>query len=340
MKKKFLASAGATLAAVALVASASPASALDWPVNGYFQISGTSGGGGMWQIDDYGIAYGWDYDEDMNQLLYYPLAIYAQGEYLKCGETSDGSDAFLTAEVNGDISIDCEPVPDTFESGLTGTLHIRLFAEDETGYMARVWGELENTTNSTIVVGADDPIGVYYYYNYRAWDNGDPWQTNVGGGNYGRDGSVWGAGGDFANNETATSAVWGDLSQGCHFTAAANGMYVPASANTIAPGETVNIVAFINMVFPTANDAAATQAAYDAALAHAQGELSEGLTGRLSAGLPSDIVAAGWGVDDSCVPQLANTGVDATAVGGIAAGAGALTLVGLGLLVARRRQLG
>jgi LPXTG-motif cell wall-anchored protein len=116
-------------------------------------------------------------------------------------------------------------------------------------------------------------------------------------------------------------------------------MYVPASANTIAPGETVNIVAFINMVFPTANDAAATQAAYDAALAHAQGELSQGLTGRLAAGLPSDIVAAGWGVDDSCVPQLANTGVDATAVGGIAAGAGALALVGLGLVVARRRQL-
>jgi LPXTG-motif cell wall-anchored protein len=337
MKKKFLVSAGAAVAAVALVASASPAAALVWPNSGYFQITGTSGGGAMWQIDDYGLAYGWDVNEDMNESLYYPLAIYTHGEYLKCGESVDGSDATLTEEANGDITIDCQPVTDTFATGLTGTLHIRLYAEDENGYMARVWGELENTTNSTIEIGSDDPIGVYYYYNYSAWDNGDPWMTNVGGGDDGLDGSFWGAGGDFDMYEIATSSSWGSESQACRFTAAPNGMYVPAESNSIAAGETVNIVAFINMVFPVGDDDAETQAAFDAALAHAQGELAGGLTGRMATGLPADLVASGWETNDACVPQLANTGVDTAVTGGIAAGAGALALLGLGLVVARRR---
>jgi LPXTG-motif cell wall-anchored protein len=42
---------------------------------------------------------------------------------------------------------------------------------------------------------------------------------------------------------------------------------------------------------------------------------------------------------ESPAAALPATGVDATAVGGIAAGAGVLALVGLGLVVARRRQL-
>lgn len=335
MKKKFLASAGAALAAVALVATASPASAVDWPVNGYFSIAGSSGGGGMWQIGQDGIEYGWDFNGSMNESLYYPLAMYAQGEYLLCGAT-DGSDATITEESNGDITIDCQPVTDTFVTGITGTLHIRLYAEAATGYMARAWAEFENTTGSTIEIGSDDPIGVYYYYNYNAWDNDDPWQTNVGGGNSGLDGAIWGAGGDIDNNETATSSVWGDLSQGCHFKAADKGMFVPAEANTIAADETVNVISFINMVFPTANNAAATTAAFDAALAHAQGELSQGLTGRLAAGLPADLVATGWEKDDSCVPQLANTGADLGSATGLGLGAVVLALVG-GALVLRRR---
>ena len=336
MKKKFLASAGATLAAVALVATASPASALDWPADGWFEVSGTSGGGAWWQIDEYGIAYGQDVNEAMNNDLYYPIATYAQSEYLYCGLT-DGSDATLTEEANGDVTIDCEPDTDAFGLGLTGTLHIRLYAEAETGYMARVWAEIENTTGSTITIGADDPIATYYYYNYDAWDNGDPWQTNVGGGDYGLDGSVWGAGGDVENNEIATSSVWADSSQAYRTKAAPNGMFFPAEANVIEPGQTVNVISFINMVFPTANDAAATTAAFEAALAHAQGELSQGLTGRLAAGLPADLVAIGWEKNDACA-QLANTGIDSAASTAVTAGAIALGMLGLGFVVIARRR--
>lgn len=336
MKKKFLVSAGATLAAVALVASASPASALDWPKGGWFQISGTSGGGAAWQIDEYGIAYGQDVTDVMNFDLYYPIATYAQSEYLYCGST-DGSDATLTEEANGDVTIDCEPDTDAFGLGLTGTLHIRLYAEADTGYMARVWAEIENTTGSTITIGADDPLGVYYYYNYDAWDNGDPWETNVGGGDYGRDGTFWGAGGDVENNEIATSSVWADLSQACRIKAASNGMFFPAEANVIEPGQTVNVISFINMIFPATNDAAGTTAAFEAALAHAQGELSQGLTSRMAAGLPADLVPIGWEKNDACA-QLANTGIDSAASTAVTAGAIALGMLGLGFVVVARRR--
>jgi LPXTG-motif cell wall-anchored protein len=115
-------------------------------------------------------------------------------------------------------------------------------------------------------------------------------------------------------------------------------MFYPESANTIAPGQTLNLISFINMIFPATNDAAGTTAAFEAAVAHAQGELSQGLTGRLSAGLPSDIVAAGWGVDDSCVPQLANTGIDSAASIGITTGASALAMVGLVFVIVARRR--
>ncbi len=92
--------------------------------------------------------------------LYYPLENYAQDDYFYCG-SGDGSDSVVTTETNGDITIDCPCLANTFVTGLTGTLHIRLYAEDETGYMARVWGELENTTGSTITIGSDAPVGVY-----------------------------------------------------------------------------------------------------------------------------------------------------------------------------------
>jgi hypothetical protein len=163
------------------------------------------GGGARWQVDGDGIAHAGDAADIVSHWLYYPLENYAQGEYIFCGG-DDGSDATLTDEIGGDITIDCAAMPDTFATGLLGTLHLRLYAEDESGYLARVWVELENTTGSTITIGSDDPLGVYYYYNYSAWSNGDPWMTNAGGGDSGLDGSVWGAGGDVNNDEIATSA--------------------------------------------------------------------------------------------------------------------------------------
>jgi hypothetical protein len=339
VKKKFVAGSATMLAAIAVAAIATPGSAIpSWPSGGNFVISGTMGGGATWQIDEYGIAAAGDVAEEMTNRLYYPLENYAEGDYFYCGG-NDGSDATVTTEANGDVTIECASMPNTFVTGLAGTLHIRLYAEDETGYMARVWGELENTTGSTITIDPDAALGVYYYYNYTAWDNGDPWQTNVGGGDYGVDGSVWGAGGDIDNNEIATSAAWGDLSQSCRFEAGNNKMYYPAEANVIAAGETVNLVSFINMVFPATNDAAGTTAAFETALDQAQSEFAEGLTGRMTDGLPENFVAVGWETDDACeVEALAPTGSGLDSAAGIAAGALGISLAALGFFVRAKRR--
>jgi hypothetical protein len=346
MKKRFVAGSGAFFAVVILAATASPASALGWPSGGTFDIPGTMAGGASWQIDEFGIKAGGDTPGTIAHSLYYPLENFAQASYLYCG-TGDGSDAIVTAEVNGDITIDCPSVANTFVSGLTGTLHIRLYAEADTGYLARVWGELANTTGSTITIGSDDPLSVYYYYNYDAWNNGDPWMTNVGGGDFGLDGAVWGVGGDVDTNEIATSATWGDLSQSCRFTTGSHKMNYPAEANIIAAGDTVNLISFINMVFPATSDSAGTTAAYEAALAQAQTEFAAGLTGRMTDGLPADVVAIGWEKDDACAapapdtaeaPQLASTGTESASLVGFGAGALGLALVGLGFMVATRRR--
>jgi|GEM_PF-1294928 len=346
MKKRFVAGSAAFFAAVMLVATAAPASALEWPTGGNFDIPGTMAGGASWQIDEFGIKAGGDTAGTSAHSLYYPMENLAQASYLYCG-TNDGSDATVTAEINGDITIDCPSVTDTFVSGLSGTLHIRLYAEAATGYMARVWGELTNTTGSTITIGSSDPLGVYYYYNYNAWNNGDPWMTNVGGGDYGLDGAVWGVGGDVNNNEIATSAAWGDPSQFCRFDTVGHGMYYPAAANVIAAGETVNLISFVNMVFPATNDSAGTTAAYEAALAQAHTEFAAGLTGRMTDGLPADLAAVGWEKDDACAapqpatteaPQLAKTGTDSALSFGFGGGALALALVGLSFLAVARRR--
>lgn len=338
MKTKFVAASATLLASVALIASTTPASALAWPTGGYFEIPGTMAGGASWQINGYGIVSGGDIPDTIANRLHYPLENYAQDDYFYCG-SGDGSDSVVTTETNGDITIDCPSFANTFVTGLTGTLHIRLYAEDETGYMARVWGELENTTGSTITIGSDAPVGVYYYYNYTAWENGDPWQTNVGGGDYGLDGSVWGAGGDVDNNEIATSAAWGDLSQACRFEAGNNQMYYPAEANVIAAGETVNLISFINMVFPATNDAAGTAAAFETALDQAQSEFAAGLTGRMTDGLPEGIVAVGWETDDACVVEtLATTGPGLDSAAGLAAGAVGISIAALGFVIRARRR--
>jgi LPXTG-motif cell wall-anchored protein len=54
----------------------------------------------------------------------------------------------------------------------------------------------------------------------------------------------------------------------------------------------------------------------------------------LSKGLAADLYVANWGAEP---PALANTGVDAGVVGFVATGAVAAALLGLGLMVARRR---
>ncbi|NBX24240.1 MAG: LPXTG cell wall anchor domain-containing protein, partial [Microbacteriaceae bacterium] len=106
----------------------------------------------------------------------------------------------------------------------------------------------------------------------------------------------------------------------------------------IAPGATVNLVSFINMVFPATDDPAGSAAAFNIALNNAQTEMAAGLTGRMAAGLPDGLVATGWEKNDACVPQLPNTGIDSSTSAAVALGVSALAAAGLVLTVISRRR--
>ncbi len=341
MKKKLVSALGASLASIALITlAAAPAQAAPWPSNGDFDISGTMGGGARWNLGEYGIHNATNIPDTMNHALYYPNEIYGGSDYFYCGSSSgDGSDSTVTNETNGDVTIDCQPETDAVAPGIKGTLHFRLYAESASGYLARQWLEIENTSGTSVDL-TSNPISNYYYWNYYGWTSGDPWETNQGPFDHARDGDVWGAGASANGDEIATSAAWGDP---CHSSEYVNGypqMEFPASVNTIAPGQVINLVTFINMVFPATNDAAGAAAAYATALDQAKTEFAAGLTGRLADGLPAGMVPLGWDTS-ACptTPELPNTGVDAGSLGVTGVAAVGLLVAGCAALVVRRRVL-
>ena len=335
MNKKLALAAVVSATTGIVVAGVAPAQALAWPTDGEFVISGTNGGGAIWDMDGYGIGYGWDVNDAMNNSLYYPNEIYGY-DYLYCGD-DDGSDATLTEEANGDITIDCLPSVDQLWEGLTVTMHYRLYASSPSGYLARQWAEIHNTTGATIDMAGEELYNDYYY-NYYGWDpDFSYWTASDGSSGVGNeaDGQVWGVNGDSRGNEIVMGAAWGSPCKASEFTYNDSYVYFPSSANVIAAGETVNLVTFVNMVFPTENTEAAATAAYDTALAQAKAEFDLGLEGRLAAGLTPGLNVTGW-----CGPAAAlpDTGANASVIGSsLAISAGLLVAGVLALVMVRRR---
>ena len=341
MKKTKALGLGLAIAAISAIAVATPAAAAPWPSNGEFTIPGTMGGGALWQLSEYGLQLGTNAANDMENGFGYPIEIYGE-DYLDCG-TGKGADSTVTEEANGDITIDCLPAVDSPAIGLTTTAHFRLYAAADTGYLAREWFEVTNTTGSEIDESST-PFELWYYYNADDWSVGDPYYSSLHGADSEGNGDAWeavGNAGPTAGNVTATSTAWADprYASGFVYDGAFESTYIyPNEANVFAAGETRNFVAFVNLVFPATNDAAGATGAYNTVVAQAQTEYSAGLTGRMAAGLPCGLEVFAWG-QAPCPPTAAlpNTGADTAVIGGIAAGAGALALLGLGLVVARRR---
>jgi hypothetical protein len=102
----------------------------------------------------------------------------------------------------------------------------------------------------------------------------------------------------------------------------------------------VNLISFINMVFPATNDDAGTTAAFETALAHAQSEFAAGLTVRMTDGLPEGLVAVGWETNDACVAEtLATTGPTVSTSFALGASVFALGIVGIGVMIRIRRRI-
>lgn len=318
-----------------------PASADAWPVGDTFSIPG-SDGGAYWYFDQYGIADGGDQNGLTSVSLFYPLEIDGP-EYLIC----DGPHGAVTTADSGDIVIDCPVETDAFgTTGLSYQMHFRLYPQSEFGYLARQWVEVHNNSGSLFDTSSQ-PFNVAYYYNYYAWDLGDPWQTNLAV-DLDQDGDVWGAGGDFDPTAIATSAAWAApcASDRITYDVRHDKYMFPTESNIIPDGGSVNFVTFVNMVFPDSTNVDPADTAFQIALSQAQTEFNEGLTGRLSAGLPGGLVISGW-TDGVCpplpstpqptAPELPNTGVDGSTFDAAAVGAFALMIAGCAALVVRRR---
>jgi len=343
MNKKLAFAAVVLTTAGILAAGVAPAQALAWPTDGEFVIGGDIGGGAIWEMDQYGIASGWDVADQSDAVIYYPNLILNKATDLYCGsDNGDGSDSTLTEEANGDITIDCQPSVDDLGVGLTVTLHYRLYSESSYGYLARQWVEINNTTNSTIDMTGDGLFSMYNY-NYNSWDSDFSYYTasdGTTGTSNEADGQVWGVTGDSRGNVIALGAAWGSPCNASEFTVGYTSgveepfFSFPSSANLIAAGETVNLVTFVNMMFPAENTEAAATAAYDTALAQAKAEFDLGLTGRLAEGLTPGLNVTGW----SCAATLPDTGVSESVMGtSVAISAGLLAAGVFALVVVRRR---
>ncbi|MFM6967880.1 MAG: LPXTG cell wall anchor domain-containing protein [Microbacteriaceae bacterium] len=288
-------------------------------------------GGVVWEVDAYGIAGSYDYSENYTS-IYYPNWIDPGWDIEWCG-TNGGNDVTVTNETNGDVTVDCDENLNAFNDGVSTTMHIRFYAESETGYLARQWIEITNSND--VDENITEPLHLYYYWNYYGWNDGDNWLTSQGGVN-GADGDTWGAGNDLGGLEIATTSAWA-ASCSTETFVADSGYDFPASLDTIEANSTLNIVTFFNMNFPTEASADGSAAAFDVAVAQAA-EFSE-LSGRLDEGLPGDTIFFGWN-DGACASEptvLPNTGASIDTVG-TATLAGAAITVGLAAVVIRRRR--
>lgn len=317
----------AAVAAGALIFSSSPAFAEE-----FVNIDGTNPDNGVyWEIDEYGIAYAGDYNENFST-VYYPNEVYGGADYFFCGDSGDSASGItVTNEPNGDVTVDCPAVANIVEDGITSTMHFRFYAESDTGYLARQWIEIENTTDSAIELSSG--LYVYYYWNYNEWVEGDNYVTSQGNG-YAVAGDTWSAGSDLVGEDIATTSAWAASCFTDAFTPD-SGYYYPNATNTIAANSTTNLLTFFNIAFPTAASADAAEAVYEKVIA--QSDEYETLAGRLDDGLPAGEEFVAWTTGACGDDSLADTGVDGALVDNGALGA--FIILGLGAMVyaARRR---
>lgn len=311
----------------ALMFTSSPALAEE-----FVNIDGSNPANGVfWEIDEYGIASAGDIDDNF-ATIYYPNEVYGWSDYFYCGDSGDSaSEITVTTEPNGDVTVDCPPVADVVYDGITSTMHFRFYAESDTGYLARQWIEIENTTDEAITLSSG--LYIYYYWNYNEWTEGDNYVTSQGN-DYAEAGDTWAAGSDIVGEDIATTSAWAASCFTDDFTPDA-GYYYPEATNTIAANSTTNLLTFFNIVFPVEASADAAEAAYATVIAQADEYGS--LTGRLDDGLPTDEDFVGWNTGACPSANLADTGAPESFTGAVGLGISALAL-GAVTVVARRRR--
>ena len=260
-----------------------------------------------------------------------------------------GADVFTT-EADGDVLANCNGFQDSHVTGIQWTGHVKVFAGDAAGLVAREVVSLKNTTAADIVIDYE-----YYLDTEEAYDTspggttgtpdgdliveaGETWWAGYNenfaleGIAFGTDGYARGDGGDDSVDEG-----FGILAADTIIDAEGlDEFYSWNDAGVIVPaGETINFVYFYSSVGASDHgsdtEGDVTDVEFNGTLAGLFGTPATVLANtRLMEGIVGG--AYNWGTRSE---SLADTGVDAT---GIAIG-GALALVaGAGVYAVRRRR--
>lgn len=299
-----------TVAASALVlalGSAVPANALSWPSGGEFHMGDVT-----WTIGNAGIIAGTDSDGAFNtpfNLMHSPYI--NNGEVFDCTHNDVSSEAIVTAESNGDVTITCPSY--TFDNGfgLTGQLTIRLFAPIDGVYWARSWYHFDS----------DVPSG--------SWDLASKGPNRT---------SHSSVSSPTAGN-AAIARIWfdPDSPDASSFSEVENNGSFYQVVSEQVDDNVADFLFFDLVVVPSDNSVEAAENA----VAVAEEATSEfALSARLMAGLNEDLLYSGWDVElVSDEPQTDNNELAATGIGD-ARPFFALPLAGVALgaaLVLRRR---
>lgn len=322
-----------TVAVLALaLGAASPALAAEPTVDGDGIVTI---GAAHWQVDEYGLAYGWDAADvyDLSGYIYYPGEFYYDN-YLYCG--TGIADADVVVESNGDLTITCPSGP-FGSTGLTGSLTFRFYAQSESGYLMRQLVTLTNETDAPIELA--DGIFAYYYDGYTGTQGGPGFITSSGGDTVGADDTGY-ISHDPSGASVVETEVWAPngSAPGAGIVGDSHPAITYTEDATFAAGETKYFVNFTNMVIPATQDEEGAAAAFE--IASAQTEEYTDFSGRLVEGLPEGLPVVAWGMTPVApapiVPTLANTGSDVSALG--VAGLAALLAAAAGLVLIRRTR--
>jgi LPXTG-motif cell wall-anchored protein len=330
---KKLAIAGAIAVAAVLATPAIAANADPLPPDGEITI-----GGVIWDIDEYGIAYGWDAAGTYggSGYLYYPGFYEDNSDYTYCPDPI--GTATMTTEANGDVVIQCAPDEFTNHPGVSATYQIRLTGAASNGHLARSLVTIENTTG--VDVPLTDLFGYWYTSPYLA-GGGLNFVTNSGETTNAAADDAWFTAGSGAGLSVVQTSAWAKpgstAAAGLVVSGGANNLWVEYSGVTVPAGGAVRLLQYTNMVIPPTADSAGATSALATAAAQTPEFAAFGTTcGRLEAGLDPSADYIGWGVPAACAPALPATG---PADGQFAAfAAGALLLAGVGALVFVRRR--
>ena len=297
-----------------LIAPPANATTLSWPSGDIFSV-----GQAKWQFNEYGLANGWDINDNWSSdgYIFYPNEFTFDGEsqYFLCGDsTTYATDSVLSQTSSGAIDILCPETPVPGYPNLVAQLHFLIYPEADSGYLVRQDIAITNSSSNYEVI--PDLVLINYpnlHADYRQgqyagheeaewfvdsvnspftgwlWENASYFSQGMGDGRAVALSNAWALTGEANNSHYRT-----DPSNSDGNPYGGSGTQLKTSApNYFAANTTTHLLTFTNMVLPTDVSTGAGAIAKQTALD--QTSEFDSFDGRLVEGLPECTAYAGWG---------------------------------------------